>query len=105
VKAVPLQMPSPSLTRLLEPYGTFSPMGVLYDVPVKLFSFHLVLMSLIAPDASRETMITRPSLGQLVLDGTLNGRPLRLELRSVPLDSFLLVSRRFHWIQEYPYNR
>jgi hypothetical protein len=97
-KAIPLQMPYPPLTRLLEPYGNFSPMGVLwysigasrpyeiftgcvellcgillfiprtqlagaalalaataqvftlnmtYDVPVKLFSFHLVLMSLV----------------------------------------------------------
>ena len=30
VKAFPLQMPAPSLTRLLEPYGNFSPMGVLW---------------------------------------------------------------------------
>jgi hypothetical protein len=105
-KAIPLQMPYPNLTRLLEPYGNFSPMGVLwysigasrpyemfagtaelvaavflfvpalatlgalvaladciqifmlnmaYDVPVKLFSFHLILMSvvLLAPEASR----------------------------------------------------
>jgi len=105
-KAVPLQMPAPSLTRLLEPFGSFSPMGVLwssigasrpyemftgcaelaggillfvprlatlgaivcladtveiftlnmtYDVPVKLFSFHLILLSLflLAPDARR----------------------------------------------------
>jgi hypothetical protein len=29
-KAVPLQMPFPYLTRLLSPYGTFSPMGVLW---------------------------------------------------------------------------
>ena len=105
-KVVPLQMPAPSLSRLLEPYGSFSPMGVLwasigasrsyeifvglaetaggvllfvpqlallgalitladvvevfmlnmtYDVPVKLFSFHLILMALflLAPDARR----------------------------------------------------
>jgi uncharacterized membrane protein YphA (DoxX/SURF4 family) len=105
-KAVPLQMPFPSLSRLLQPYGNFSPMGVLwssigaspayeifagcaellagillifprtavlgalvalmemiqvfmlnmtYDIPVKLFSFHLVLMSLflLAPELSR----------------------------------------------------
>jgi uncharacterized membrane protein YphA (DoxX/SURF4 family) len=96
-KVVPLQMPFPYLTRLLEPFGNFSPMGVLwssvgaspayetfagcaevlagilliiprttmlgamvcladsiqiftlnmtYDVPVKLFSFHLILMCL-----------------------------------------------------------
>lgn len=106
VKMVPLQMPAPPLDRLLEPFGNFSPMGVLwysigasrsyeifagsmevtaavllfvprlatlgalvcfatavqiftlnmtYDVPVKLFAFHLILMSLflIAPEASR----------------------------------------------------
>lgn len=97
VKVLPLQMSFPSLTRLLEPYGNFSPMGVLwssigaspayeifagsaemlgglllifprtttlgalvcladatqvfmlnmtYDVPVKLLSFHLILISL-----------------------------------------------------------
>ena len=106
VKAFPLQMPAPQLTRLLEPFGNFSPMGVLwysigasfpyerftglvelvgggllffprtqlagalvclcsaievftlnmtYDVPVKLFSFHLILMAavLIAPYAKQ----------------------------------------------------
>jgi uncharacterized membrane protein YphA (DoxX/SURF4 family) len=105
-KAVPLQMPFPYLTKLLEPYGNFSPMGVLwasigaspayeifagcaemlggilliiprtttlgalvcladmtqvfmlnmtYDVPVKLLSFHLILLSLflLAPDLQR----------------------------------------------------
>ena len=105
-KAVPLQMPYPYLAKLLEPFGQFSPMGILwysigaspayeifagcaemlggillvvprtamlgalvcladmtqvfalnmtYDVPVKLFSFHLILMSLflLAPDARR----------------------------------------------------
>jgi hypothetical protein len=105
-KVVPLQMPYPYLTRLLEPFGNFSPMGVLwqsvgaapafesyvgcaetlagiflifprltmagalialcdmthvfmlnmtYDVPVKLFSFHLILMALflLAPDFRR----------------------------------------------------
>jgi uncharacterized membrane protein YphA (DoxX/SURF4 family) len=106
VKAMPMQMSAPGLTRLLEPFGNFSPMGVLwasigastgyemfagfmelaggillfipwlatlgavvtfanavqiftlnmtYDVPVKLFSFHLILMSLVlvAPEAAR----------------------------------------------------
>ena len=106
IKAIPLQMSAPSLTRLLEPYGNFSPMGVLwasigssfayerligcmellaaallfipqtvvlggvvslidsilifsfnmtYDVPVKLFSLHLILLSLLllAPDMRR----------------------------------------------------
>jgi hypothetical protein len=105
-KVVPLQMPYPQLTRLVEPFGHFSPMGVLwyfigaspaydvivgcaelaggvllffpqtatlgalicladtiqifalnmtYDVPVKLFSFHLIVLSavLLAPEARR----------------------------------------------------
>ena len=105
-KVVPLQMPFPYLTKLVEPYGNFSPMGVLwssigasttyeifagsaellggillivprtamfgalicladmiqvfmlnmaYDVPVKLFSFHLLLLALflLAPDLPR----------------------------------------------------
>lgn len=105
-KAVPLQMPSPYLTRLVEHFGNFSPMGVLwssigaslayeifagcaemlggillidprtttlgalvcladmtqvfmlnmtYDVPVKLLSFHLILLALflLAPDLDR----------------------------------------------------
>lgn len=105
-KIVPLQMPFPFLTKLLEPYGRFSPMGVLwaaigaspayqifagcaetlgglllflprttlfgalicladliqvfmlnmtYDVPVKLLSFHLILLVLflLAPDLRR----------------------------------------------------
>jgi hypothetical protein len=114
VKLFPLQMPYPPLTRLLEPFGNFSPMGVLwysvgaspgyerfagsmeltaavllfiprlsmlgamvcfadalqiftldmtYDVPVKLFSFHLILMALflLAPDIPRLTkaLLTR----------------------------------------------
>ncbi|HET9834582.1 MAG TPA: hypothetical protein VFP91_22820, partial [Vicinamibacterales bacterium] len=30
MKAIPLQMPAPFLTRLIEPFGNFSPMGVLW---------------------------------------------------------------------------
>ena len=118
LKLVPLQMPHPSLTRLLEPFGNFSPMGVLwnsigaspayemftgaaelsagillffprtamlgallalaamtevfalnmtYDVPVKLLSFHLILMSLVllAPEMGRMArfIFTREAVG------------------------------------------
>jgi len=292
-KAIPLQMPAPQLTRLLEPFGNFSPMGVLwysigasrpyeiftgcaelaggillfvprlatlgaivcladviqiftlnmtYDVPVKLLSFHLLLLSLfvLAPDArrlahvfvlnrtadpSREPLWTsrrsarlalmvqlafgaylvgvdlsgsitgwtrygggapkpdlygiwtvdemwvdgllrsplvndygrwrrvvfqsstaasfqrmddsfatygaivdpnsgaitltrtsdkseaarlsfeRPSPDRLTLVGTMDGHKLRMQLRLFDRNSFLLVSRGFHWIQEYPFNR
>jgi uncharacterized membrane protein YphA (DoxX/SURF4 family) len=105
-KVIPLQMPYPSLTRLLQPFGTFTPMSLLwnsmgaapayeiftgcaevaaglllivprtatlgalisladmiqvfmldmtYNVPVKQFAFHLILLScfLLAPDVPR----------------------------------------------------
>jgi len=122
VKVVPLQMPAPSLTRLLEPYGFFSPMGVLwasvgasrayeivigfaelaggvllfvpqtaplgaliclvdtiqifllnmtYDVPVKLFSFHLIVLSLILLGP------VIPQLARVLLPGVL-GPPRRV---------------------------
>ena len=106
IKVIPVQMPYPYLIQLIEPFGHFSPMGILwsfmgasqayeifagctevlgglllivprtatfgalicladmiqvfilnmtYDVPVKLFSFHLVLLALflLAPDLPR----------------------------------------------------
>lgn len=113
VKVFPLQMPFPQLTRLLERFGAFSPMGVLwysvgaapayerfvgaaellgglllllpvtsmlgalislvdmiqvfalnmtYDVPVKLFSLHLILFSafLLLPDRRRLLRVCLP---------------------------------------------
>ena len=121
-KVFPLQMPTIFLSRLLEPYGNFSPMGVIwysigaapgyerfigfaevlggtllfipatalvgalvtfgvttgvfvvnmtYDVPVKQFAFHLVLMSifLLAPDIRR------------LLDALVLNRPVSPKLR------------------------
>lgn len=134
-KAIPLQMPAPSLQRLVEPFGNFSPMGVIwysigasfayerfagcmellgavllfvprlallgalvtlatsiqiftlnmtYDVPVKLFSFHLILMSLvlIAPEMSRLVRViildkaTAPSSQPALLRGVRGRRVL-----------------------------
>lgn len=278
VKAFPLQMPAPSLQRLVEQYGDFSPMGVLwysigasfpyerfaggmellgavllfipstavlgamvtfgtcvqiftlnmtYDVPVKLFSFHLILMCLVllmphtkrllhtilvssprklgvavqlalaiyvvgfnfytasqgwysrgpggpksplygiwnveemrvdgvvragligdygrwrrlifqtpanmsfqrmdnsfqpyaaAVDMNARTVtLTNPDkstaatfaiqqqdANSMVLDGTMNNQKIRFDLKLQPRESFLLVSRGFHWIQERPFNR
>ena len=48
---------------------------------------------------------SRPASDSLALDGTLDGRLVHLELKQVDLNSFLLNSRGFHWIQEVPFNR
>jgi hypothetical protein len=49
--------------------------------------------------------VDQPAPDRLVLDGTLNGRPIRLETHLFPRENFLLVSRGFSWIQEFPFNR
>ena len=140
IKMLPSQMPFPSLTRLLEPYGHFSLMGVLwaqigasppfevfigtmevlcaillfipglttvgamltlitmsnvflvnmtYDVPVKLFSFHLILMSLmlLAPDMRRlsRVVLLRKAVEAAPEPPLARSRRLRMALVAVQI--------------------
>lgn len=48
---------------------------------------------------------TRSAPDRLLLDGEIDGHKERMELQLVDRSKFLLVSRGFHWIQEYPFNR
>ena len=48
---------------------------------------------------------SRPAADQLVLDGAVDGHPTHIQLRLEDRSHYLLVSRGFHWIQEYPFNR
>ncbi|MCA8964521.1 MAG: hypothetical protein H6838_19250 [Planctomycetes bacterium] len=41
----------------------------------------------------------------LVLEGTMAGAEVRIVLRKLRREDFLVVNRGFHWIQEYPFNR
>ncbi|MFB7721997.1 DoxX family protein [Nocardia sp. NPDC056100] len=47
----------------------------------------------------------QPQPNQLILDGSLAGRPIHMRLTLVPLDHFPAVSRGFHWVQATPYMR
>jgi len=47
----------------------------------------------------------RPDSRSLVLDGTLGGRTYHATLHKEDEPSFLLTTRGFHWINEYPFNR
>jgi len=138
-KVIPLQMPYPSLTRLLQPFGTFSPMGVLwssigaapayeifagcaevfgglllifprtatlgalvcladmiqvfmlnmtYDVPVKLFAFHLILLAcfLLARDVPR-------LVGVLFQDRATVPRPRAQLFSSIRANRLALVAQ------------
>jgi hypothetical protein len=48
---------------------------------------------------------SRPAPDQLNLDGTLNGHKIQMQLKREDETKFLLSSRGFHWVQEYPFNR
>jgi hypothetical protein len=48
---------------------------------------------------------SRAAQDQLTLDGNMDGHTMHMQLQLVDRNKFLLVSRGFHWIQEYPYNR
>ena len=42
---------------------------------------------------------------QLVLDGTMDGHTIQMRLKLVDRSKLTLVSRGFHWINEYPFQR
>lgn len=47
----------------------------------------------------------RPAQDKLTLDGTVAGRKTTLELQRVDETKLQLLSRGFHWVQDYPYYR
>jgi hypothetical protein len=49
--------------------------------------------------------VARPDDEHLVLEGKLGEDALVVKLKKLPLPEFLLTTRGFHWIQEFPYNR
>jgi hypothetical protein len=52
-----------------------------------------------------EFIYAQPQSDRLTIEGTFDGKKLRAALRRVDESSFLLTSRGFHWINEYPFNR
>ena len=47
----------------------------------------------------------QPTADRLVFDGTVGPRAVHMETRLLDHRQFLLVSRGFHWVQEFPFNR
>lgn len=59
------------------------------------------------PPESTETILRfeEPAPNELLLTGDFDGAPLAVRLRRFSKDDFFLLSRGFHWIQDYPVNR
>lgn len=47
----------------------------------------------------------RPATDALILDGQMNGKKIHMQLKRMDEKKLLLLSRGFHWVQEYPFNR
>jgi uncharacterized membrane protein YphA (DoxX/SURF4 family) len=47
----------------------------------------------------------RPDPDRMLLDGEVDGRPVRMELRRMAREDFLLLQTRFRWVQDLPFNR
>ena len=47
----------------------------------------------------------RAAEDQLTLDGNMDSHKIHMQLHLVDRTKFVLVSRGFHWVQEYPFNR
>ena len=64
-------------------------------------------MSLSRRDDPKKTFVMAysvPTPGAMTLDGQLDGKRLRARLQRAETPSFLLTTRGFHWINEYPFN-
>ena len=48
---------------------------------------------------------SRPDANHLVLQGLVMKQPVTIKLQKIDESKFLLPSRGFHWINEYPLNR
>lgn len=58
------------------------------------------------PGAATSTLTySRLSRERLVMEGTMDGRVVHLGLKQRDLNSFVLHSRGFNWVQEVPFNR
>jgi hypothetical protein len=57
------------------------------------------------PKASSTFTYQQPGPGLLTVTGTMDGETIQAKLRRADEKSFLLTSRGFHWINEYPFNR
>jgi uncharacterized membrane protein YphA (DoxX/SURF4 family) len=47
----------------------------------------------------------RPQTDVMTMDGKVDGKEIHAKLHRVPEPKFLLNTRGFHWINEYPFNR
>ncbi|MEP7002806.1 MAG: DoxX family protein, partial [bacterium] len=76
-----------------------------YAAVIDTVKHTLVLTATDSTKAKASLTYRRVTPQQLVIDGTMGGRIMHLDATVRELNSFLLKSRGFHWVQEQPFNR
>jgi hypothetical protein len=72
-----------------------------YDASVNLPDKTLALTKSDDKNWTASFTFQRPAADQLILDGRMDNHQVHMELQLTDRNSFLLVSRGFHWIQEF----
>lgn len=57
------------------------------------------------PTRKAELRYEKPAPDRLTVSGTYEGKAIEVKMVLEPAGDFLLLSRGFHWINEYPFNR
>ncbi len=73
-----------------------------YDASVNLPERTLALTKSDDKNSTASFTFQRPAGDQLILDGRMDNHQVHMELQLTDRNSFLLVSRGFHWINEAP---
>jgi hypothetical protein len=65
----------------------------------------LTLTSFDKKKSSSSLRFVQPEPARLDLTGSFEGKAVEAKLRRIPESRFPLLSRGFHWINEYPFSR
>jgi hypothetical protein len=76
----------------------------IYRVTVDVANHRLDLSRYDRPNDVATLTLETPAPDSARLSGTLEGHRVEIGLREVDMHALPLLSRRFHWVQDYPYN-
>jgi hypothetical protein len=80
---------------------TFARFGTKIDMETK----SLTLSKFNDPKWTAIFSFQQPAADRMILQGDMDGKKVLMRLDLFPREKFLLVSRGFNWIQEYPFNQ
>ena len=80
--------------------GAIDRYGSKIDIPGK----KLVLTKRDDPEHPVTFNFSNPQTDSMLVEGDAGNRHIRIKLHRIPAPTFLLNTRGFHWINEYPYN-